>query len=156
MFDNIGGKIKTLAVIACVLGMIASIIIGLTLMDHGGLWIIIGGCLGSWVGAFFIYGFGELIEQATITAENTTEIRNALVASNPTPVPSTPKSTIAQSHTSEAKPIPRAENCPHPAPIGTVTPVHDSTTDEIICPNCGTRQKGNRRVCWSCGQQFTK
>ena len=44
----------------------------------------------------------------------------------------------------------------HPAPSGTVTPVHDRTTDEVMCPNCGTRQKGNRRVCWSCGQEFTK
>lgn len=35
----------------------------------------------------------------------------------------------------------------HPAPSGTVTPVHDRTTGEIICPNCNTRQKGDRWVC---------
>ena len=156
MFNNISGKIKMLAIFSCIFGIIASVIVGFSQIDHDGILILISGCLGSWIGAFFIYGFGELIEQATIAAENTTEIRNALAASKPAPVPSTAKSTIAQSYASEAKPISRAENSTHPAPVGTVTPIHDGTTDEIICPNCGTRQKENRRVCWSCGQEFTK
>ena len=156
MFDNIGGKIKTLAVSTCILGIIASVITGLSQLDHGGILILLFGCMGSWIGAFFIYGFGELIEQATIAAENTTEIRNALAVPKPAPVPGAAKATVAQTYAAEAKPIPRAEVSTHPAPSGTVTPVHDRTTDEVICPNCGTRQKGNRRVCWSCGQEFTK
>ena len=153
MFDNIGGKIKTLAVVTCFLGIISSVIVGLSQLDHGGILILLLGCLGSWIGAFFIYGFGELIEQATITAENTTEIRSALRSLQPAPVAKTPKPTVAQNYAAAAKPIPRTESS-HAAPVGTVTPVHDRTTGEIICPNCNTRQKGDRCVCWSCGQQF--
>ena len=153
MFDNIGGKIKTLAVVTCFLGIISSVIVGLSQLDHGGILILLLGCLGSWIGAFFIYGFGELIEQATIAAENTTEIRDALRSLQPAQAVKAKAAPIAHPSTPSGKPIPRTENN-HLAPAGIVTPVLDSTTDEIICPNCGTRQKEHRRVCWSCGQQF--
>ena len=29
-----------------------------------------------------------------------------------------------------------------------------TTNDEIICPACGTKQKSDRKVCWSCGTAF--
>ena len=80
MFENIGGKIKKLAVTITVLGMIASIVLGIISLVNGakvaryynnenpllwtGLITIVAGCLGSWLGSFFIYGFGELIERA--------------------------------------------------------------------------------------------
>ena len=28
--------------------------------------------------------------------------------------------------------------------------------NDIICPACGTMQRGNRKLCWSCGQEFAK
>ena len=78
MFDNIGGKIKVLAKIICFGGIILSPIIGIIMLASGGdisggvgLMVIIGGCLGSWIGSFFVYGFGELIEKTTEIAENT-------------------------------------------------------------------------------------
>jgi len=72
MFDNIGGKIKTLATSVCVIGIIASVIGAVALWASGnkyndtvlsGLIVLGVGCLVSWVGSFFAYGFGELIEQ---------------------------------------------------------------------------------------------
>lgn len=81
MFDNIGGKIKTLAKIICWIGIIASVISGIALMASGanryysgpgpvllGILTIVFGSLASWIGSFFTYGFGQLIE-------NTDEIR---------------------------------------------------------------------------------
>ena len=77
MFDRIGKKMKNLATLCTFLGMMASFagaiyiwatdelkssfIIGLLVLLFGGLF--------SWIGSFFLYGFGELIEKTTETAE---------------------------------------------------------------------------------------
>lgn len=65
MFDNIGGKIKALAMGITILGITASVIWGLTILLEGdfvGLVIMLGGSLAAWIGSFLIYGFGELID----------------------------------------------------------------------------------------------
>ena len=68
MFNNIGSKIKRLAEIVSVLGILASIIWGIVGAQNGfwswgtGFVIMICGTLISWLGCFFTYGFGDLIE----------------------------------------------------------------------------------------------
>lgn len=83
MYKNIGGKIKKLAVVFAILGMIVSIagsiimiIIGLDLplnsqitLEWSSLITIVVGCLASWLVSFLIYGFGELIER-TVSIDN--------------------------------------------------------------------------------------
>ena len=71
MFDNIGGKIKTVAKVFCWIGIIASIMLGVMLPFTAEVVfaIIIVGCLGSWVGSFVLYGFGELIETVSILSD---------------------------------------------------------------------------------------
>ena len=74
MFNNIGSKIKSLAIVVTVIGIVVSIIIGLSIIEHSisyGLFTIIIGCFISWVSSFFMYGFGELIEKTSQIAENT-------------------------------------------------------------------------------------
>ncbi len=83
MFNNIGNKIKGLAVLFTVIGIFASCILGfLTLIivrnSSRILWtifIIVVGCLLSWVGSFLLYGFGELVSKTT---ENT-KINNQIL-----------------------------------------------------------------------------
>jgi hypothetical protein len=73
-FQNIGGKIKTLAVVATIIGISLSVILGFVLMDTSvgtGMLVLVGGSLFSWISAFFMYGFGELIEKTTEIANNT-------------------------------------------------------------------------------------
>lgn len=75
MYTNIGGKIKMLAKIVCFLGIIGSLIYGICVfatyywMRGTGIAIMLGGPLLSWIGSFFTYGFGELIEKTTVIAE---------------------------------------------------------------------------------------
>ena len=73
MFDNIGGKIKTIAKIGCWVGIIASAILGILLMMEEGFFagIIVMVALGlaSWISSLTLYGFGDLIENTAITAE---------------------------------------------------------------------------------------
>ena len=89
MFNNIGGKIKALAKILCWIGIVASIITGIAAIAGGnstvrvngsyasvsgpavGITIIIFGCLASWIGSFFAYGFGQLIENTDEIRKNT-------------------------------------------------------------------------------------
>ena len=88
MFSNIGGKIKALAKVVCWIGIILSVIsggamiaagmgvFGYTGMPEGaavvsGVLTIALGSLLSWIGSFFSYGFGELIEKTTEIARNT-------------------------------------------------------------------------------------
>ena len=75
MFENIGGKIKTLAVVFAVLGIIGSIVGGILLIDVTldvlGITVILVGIVFSWICSCFIYGFGELIETAQKIERNT-------------------------------------------------------------------------------------
>lgn len=74
MFENIGGKIKILAKVICWIGIIASVISAIALWVVNsrynptialGFGVLIGGCLASWIGSFFAYGFGELVDYAS-------------------------------------------------------------------------------------------
>lgn len=74
MFSNIGGKIKRLATAICAVGIGVSVLCGMIIIASGamlvmGFAILIGGSLLSWIGSFFAYGFGELIENTTVIAE---------------------------------------------------------------------------------------
>ena len=80
MFSNIGGKIKALAVVICVLGIIASVIGGIYLISlHeelivSGVLTIVIGSLVSWLSVLCLYGFGELVENSQLTYETTYKI----------------------------------------------------------------------------------
>lgn len=82
MFDNIGEKIKSLAVIVCRIGIIVYILAAITMMIIGtnsydgeaitawGVIVLIAGPLLSIANSFIIYGFGELIEKVCIIERN--------------------------------------------------------------------------------------
>ena len=73
MFSNIGSKIKVLAVVITCIGIVASIIIGIVLMTTDeelivpGILVMIAGSLLSWLSSFFMYGFGQLVENSDKT-----------------------------------------------------------------------------------------
>ena len=84
MWSNMGNKLKVLAQIICIIGMIISLIqaigiwsintadisvhIGNANVYQGqsstfwtGLWALLLGCVLSWVGSFVLYGFGIIV-----------------------------------------------------------------------------------------------
>lgn len=85
MYNNISGKIKVLASVLCWVGIIISVVISIIIFIQAGeaygavegslyamgYLILIGGSFFSWIGSFFVYGFGELIEKTTMIAYNT-------------------------------------------------------------------------------------
>lgn len=73
MFNNIGEKLKGIAVIFTILGCIFSLVGAIYCwasdMVFLGFIILIVGCLVSWLGSMLLYGFGELITQTTAIAK---------------------------------------------------------------------------------------
>lgn len=66
MFNNIGEKIKKLAIVATVLGMIASLIAAIIIWAGNmgvlyGIFVLVVGVVFSWISSFVLYGFGEVI-----------------------------------------------------------------------------------------------
>lgn len=102
MFENIGGKIKTLAEIICWIGIAGSIVAGfLILMSTegstlSGIFLLLGGPLFSWIGSFVLYGFGELIEKTSEIARNTYDCER--------------KMETLKKHTCKADIVPESEN----------------------------------------------
>lgn len=145
MFDNIGGKIKTLAGVTCALGMIASVCGAAALWTQNSRYtptiflgvLVLGlGCLGSWVGSFFTYGFGQLIENTDNIHTDNMEIQRLLKKQNEDSTDST--SAVHRASTNTSK---RWDNESTP------------TNEEWICPNCGLR---NSRYVYRCINCDTK
>jgi hypothetical protein len=70
MYTNIGKKIKSLAVVICIVFIVLSVLIGLVAMAYDdklipiALLAIIAAALISWLSSFVLYGFGELVENS--------------------------------------------------------------------------------------------
>ncbi len=73
MFNNIGGKIKVLAMVICWTGIILNVCFSIFLFVSGfrvnntylllvSALVLVLGPLFSWIGSFLLYGFGELVE----------------------------------------------------------------------------------------------
>ncbi len=89
MFDNIGGKMKTLATVLAVIGIIGSIISGCSIISKGldydagvlvmiGLLVMVLGALLSWSSAFSLYGLGEIIENSQDLRDDVSDIKKLL------------------------------------------------------------------------------
>ena len=133
MFNDIGGKIKSLAVFCAFLGIAASIITGLILIftsksynptANTGLIIIVAGSLGSWIGSFSMYGFGELIEKTCENNKVLLRIKNQMEVSDE----------------------PKVISDKNESPTN-----NNFSLKGIVCPACNTTQPSFRTTCWTCG-----
>lgn len=129
MFENIGSKIKTAAKVVCWIGIIASIITGIVLIAQDsdtafiGFLVMILGSIGSWVGSFITYGFGQLVENSDILVKQGNKNHpNAPTNNQATNV--TPKSTSATTQKHQW----RCDNC-------------GNMISDNICPICGKESK---------------
>ncbi len=72
-YDNIGGKIKNWAVWIFIVEAIAAIIGGIAIIDINngmvGSLVIVFGPIAAWVSSGLLYGFGQLVENSDIIAE---------------------------------------------------------------------------------------
>lgn len=80
MYDNIGGKIKSLAKTIFVLEVLAIVIIGFVAMAQSegdgetaqiAFIIMLVAFIVAWISSWFLYGFGEIIEKLCQIEQNT-------------------------------------------------------------------------------------
>ena len=72
MFQNIGGKLKILALLNFALGIACGVILAITVAQDA-LWVclfLLAVPFASWVESALLYGFGELIEKVSDTERN--------------------------------------------------------------------------------------
>ena len=78
MSENIGKKIKSLAVIITCVEFVLCIIAGIALIIavNALVGILVGGlgCLIAWLSSFFMYAFGEIVDKVQCIEENTRSI----------------------------------------------------------------------------------
>ena len=72
MFDNVGSKVKVMAKVFCIIGIIASVILGIITLVGGqvivGLIIIALGAFTSWLSCLALYAIGHSAEVADDTS----------------------------------------------------------------------------------------
>ena len=87
LFSNTGGKIKTVAKIVFILGIIGSIVLSIFFgvesdWEFEGTWlaltIIIAGPIASYVNSLFIYAVGSLFENVEFVVYNSSSIKKDL------------------------------------------------------------------------------
>ena len=78
MFSNIGEKIKTLAEVICIIGIVVSIIAAIVMFSNSeiglGFLLLILAPLLFWISSFTLYGFGEIIVLLKQNIDKQTEI----------------------------------------------------------------------------------
>lgn len=161
MFEDIDVKLKVVAYVQCILGIIGSVILGIIIMAADligiGLLVMAYGSFMSWLSSLGIYGLGEAVDRATVAAQKTQHILQRL--DNPTTAntqhSSAPNSCEKPSQNSlvdVSKDVPYKPIVEH---SDNVTPI---VVDEetVRCPLCGTAQRSSRRVCFQCGTTFKK
>lgn len=169
MYSNIGRKIKGVAVAGCILGIIASLIIGFLLISNSsnsnptatmGWVILIVGSVSSWLGSFCLYGFGELIEKTSANNDVLLKIERELKIMN------------SKSHAQDDKNPIKDEVCMIAARRNMESELQASakmsSSQNVhvyryplkhyngICPNCGSKFNKNTDsdTCTSCGAKF--
>ena len=161
MFSNIGKKIKMLAKvlfwISFALGVLTSLGVAIAIanvmgcgryygMGAGAVFAAIGifilgsglSFLFSWISSFFMYGFGQLIDDGEINRKTNQKILAQLGGE---PVPAEEPVTYRTVVTPVA-PV---------APVAPVEPEQPKQEGEWFCRNCGTKNDASAKFCLRCG-----
>lgn len=161
-YDNIGGKIKSLAKATFVVETISFIITGIYLFAEGeqligDIFLIIApvfvflGPFVAWVSSWVLYAFGELVEKTCDNENNTKQILKKLneniVKENE---PNSSKTSKLNKNEKKDYVVNKKEESVEKV---TVIRTENST---IICPICKDEQPSSRKVCWRCGVKFNE
>ncbi|MBR3763731.1 MAG: hypothetical protein IKK57_04165 [Clostridia bacterium] len=150
MFDNIGGKLKTVAQVSTVIGMLASLVIGVTLAVLGmvptGLIIAGVGCVCSWLASLTMYGLGELIDETARNREVNEKILACLTGAQP--AASTAESAAS---TAESAAAPIAATQPPDTPVAPVSLPKKRLEDLVWrCSKCSSLNDVALTACRFC------
>ena len=131
-YDNIGGKIKGWAKWIFAIEAIAAVIAGIVIMVENegailvGLLVIIFGPIVAWVSSWLLYGFGQLIENSDIIAEEHKRVNEKH------------EKVVAKNNAREQKRI--AEKQAQRREVAKATIANPNVDEDVFvditCPNC--------------------
>ena len=137
MFDNIGKKIKGLAVALFTIEAIGAFIAGIVFITDSddenavvGLLVMVGGILISWISSWFLYGFGEIIDKLQDIERNTRGTDRKADQATTAPAGATNQTNSQRPHSENKSKF---------------------IYYTIPCPHCRRQNKTNRTTCWNCG-----
>ena len=145
MYNNIGNKIKALAIFSAIIGIIGSIVAAIVLFCSklilNGVLVLVGGVVLSWVATFALYGFGELLIKVTNIEESVKSIRNSGIVNENNdngrkvsdPENKNQKSVAPEIQSKNNSSVTKGNECPFC--YGKIS------NQDTICPNCGNKLK---------------
>ena len=160
MFNRVGKKIKGLCVAVTVIGIIASFIIGLTMIIEAaksrnstagiiiGILVIVLGSLESWLISLFSYGYGQMIDSLQNIEEKITGETESYVSDN---MSNFMKSVLDQQHIDSLDKDQNNTNHNDDQPVAQPQQESVPGPDEWKCKNCGKINKNYVGTC-GCGQ----
>ena len=152
MFNNIGRKIKTLAVVICCLNILALFISGFYCVGNGaeidsdglvifGLILMVAGPIVGWLASCLLYGYGELIDKTQETAQNTRQLLR-FCGHN------------ADGNGKSGEENTPLQEAPQAAPGHTCAYCGSNLSDDArFCPMCGFEKAVRKTVCPACGAE---
>ena len=159
MFNNIGSKVKGLAVFFCVFGMIGSLAGAIVLWTNdliaAGFGTLIGGCLFAWVGSWVSYCVGDTNVKVTGMQEELAKLRIQPVREEQKrPAPQRQDADRRAADAPEAKPEQPSDGQTEASPEKRIVCAIPAGEGKVECPVCGSVQNAGRSVCWDCGAKF--
>lgn len=142
MFNNVGKKLKWLAVFCTIAGAFSSIVYGVILMYSDsallGFLVIIIGALISWLSSLLMYGVGEL-------NDNGSDYEKTIIGKL--------DKMEKQIEQMEKQTTNRAESTPIEQSQQKIVPISTEPVPEGMwrCPNCESLEDAGYSRCQSCG-----
>lgn len=157
MFNNIGERLKTLAKVFAVLGIIGSVISGIVLMSlseyliGAGLTTMISGSLVSWISSWGMYAMGDT--NAKVTEMYNRSFQNAAQNNNNSYITG---AYFGNASNASSKPthLFRCDKC------GTMISDYPCVNcgyrpkETVKCPNCGIDVLADEAFCSECGTKI--
>jgi hypothetical protein len=145
MFQNIGKKIKTVAIVIMITGILLAVLVGLvaffeeysvgnifsaflTFLTVAGL-----GILFSWLSVFILYGFGELVDQSMAMTQRQEEILRLLKEQKGTAPrqEERPQPSVRPQPEYPTRPAPEAPHVKPETPVPTFAPDQLNSVSEL-------------------------
>lgn len=155
MFENIGKKIKILAMVIAGCIVFVGVYFMLDLFEQrlykAGFWALLISIAVSWLSTFTLYGFGEIIDKLTEIAENTRHLKNNEENKAVNNSPQKESCVSVQKKVDDDKPIQYVSNQSQKTQN-----VVQATANEKYCPICKVKIDNNRVFCPECGLDIKK
>ena len=174
MFTNIGNKIRTLAKVLCIIGIVLAALSGLIMMISGismlgysytagaGVALIFGGLVSAalgallaWVGSFVLYGYGQLIHSVQQIEKKVLgdEYQDFDKQPNVSPfsgmnnaAPTAPVAPVA--------PVQPIQPAQPEQPAAPEQPAQPEQSDVKVCPKCNCANAPTATFCVGCGNRL--